>query len=166
MRLTDKIRPLPSQERLREMFTYCPETGALCRPKKKPVTLASNGYARVCVGDEIFLAHRVVWKWVTGLDPLSYSVDHINGDKTDNRMSNLRLVVGHLDNNRNRPRNGNNKSGVTGVSWMKSKQKWRATITVNYKSKHLGLFGSKDEAIQVRKAAEAEYGFHPNHGRG
>lgn len=66
-------------------------------------------------------------------------VDHINGDTLDNRKSNLRTCT-QAENLRNRGKASNNKSGYKGVSWAKHAKKWQASICVNYKSYHLGLF--------------------------
>jgi hypothetical protein len=58
----------------------------------------------------------------------------------------------------------NNSSGYTGVYWYRATEKWGATIKFNHKSLHLGFFIDISDAISARKAAEIQYGFHPNHG--
>lgn len=91
-------------------------------------------------------------------------VDHINGDRTDNKIENLRSCS-RLENSVNRAVASHNKSGVLGVHYDKSRGKWAAEIKVNKKKVYLGRFDSIDEAKTARKIAEVKYGFHPNHGR-
>ena len=92
------------------------------------------------------------------------TIDHVNGDRSDNRVVNLRSVA-HQENHRNRAIPKSNTSGVMGVYWGKRDRKWYAQIKINGKKKHLGSFSCKKKAIQARKKAEIDYGFHANHGR-
>lgn len=80
-----------------------------------------------------------------------YEIDHINGDVLDNRNENLRFVT-HTENMRNI-----NKDKVVGVSWDKSRNKWVAQITVNYKNYLLGRFHSFEEAVEARRKGEQKY---------
>jgi len=91
-------------------------------------------------------------------------IDHINGDRCDNRLLNLRVVSPQV-NAMNRSNRSDNTSGCLGVCWHPSTQKWRARIKVMGKQKSLGLFAEKIDAICARKDAEKKYGFHRNHGR-
>lgn len=108
-------------------------------------------------------AHRVAWALYYGEWPKG-QIDHINGDRSDNRIVNLRVVT-PLENRRNQRLSRRNSSGFHGVSWCATRGKWRATINVEGSCVVLGRFTSKDEAIASRRAAEQRYGFHPNHGR-
>ena len=83
-------------------------------------------------------------------------VDHINHNSLDNRKFNLRVCT-LQQNNKNQKKKSNNKSGVIGISWDKSRRKWCAQIMYNRKHIHLGRFKTKEEAIQARKQAEIEY---------
>ena len=156
---------------VRELFDYDTETGNLIsKVARGNITVGSvaggddgRGYKTVSVDYARYKAHRLVWfhhygEWPDG--PL----DHINGVKTDNRLSNLRLVTQAI-NLRNQKLRKTNSSGVCGVYWHKGCGKWYACIHVNYKNKHLGYFVNKEDAIAARKQAEFEYGFHPNHGQ-
>lgn len=110
-----------------------------------------------------FRAHRIVWAMTTGSWPKE-QIDHINGDKTDNRFANLREAT-DLQNRRNMKRPHTNKSGVCGVCWHKGDQKWVVQISHAGKRIRLGGFASLSDAASARKAAEIKYGYHPNHGR-
>lgn len=110
------------------------------------------------------MAHRLIHRLVTGDDPGYKQVDHINHTRSDNRWSNLRLVDGDRVNAKNKSRSASNTSGVTGVGWDKDRCKWYAQISVGGVRRRLGKFHSFDNAVAARKAAEREYGYHPNHG--
>lgn len=121
-----------------------------------------EGYYKGTLLKRTLQGHRVAWAMHYGEWP-NGQIDHINGDRTDNRIANLR-VVDHVGNGRNRRRSRINSSGVTGVGFYRGK--WRATIGVAGGQVRLGVYGSLEAAIAVRKNAEAAYGFHQNHGRG
>lgn len=93
---------------------------------------------------DVLLMHRVIMN-----PPKGMIVDHINGDKLDNRRENMRNCsqADNLHNTRNLMRN--NTSGYKGVSWDKTNQKWRAYIALNRKQKHLGYFDTKEEAAEA-----------------
>lgn len=86
------------------------------------------------------------------------SIDHINGDRDDNRISNLRDVP-QVINQRNQGRHRSNKSGRTGVCWGTKRQCWLAYIKVNDRQIALGGFSKFDDAVKARIAAEKKYGF-------
>lgn len=173
-------KSLPSPEVLRQLLRCEPETGRLFwleratdsrnaktwnaryAGKEAFVQVGAGGYKGGCVFNIGITAHRVVWAMATGEWP-SGEIDHINGDTGDNRIVNLRDVP-HSENLRNAKRSRANTSGVTGVSWSKQEQKWRATMTVCMVAKHLGWFRDFDSAVQARKNAAVNR-FHENHGR-
>ena len=93
-----------------------------------------------------------------------FEIDHINGVKFDNRLSNLRMVD-HATNLRNSPRYSNNSSGYNGIYFHKATQKWMARIKVNTKWHYLGVFEKLEDAVAARAAADVKHGFHVNHGR-
>ncbi|WP_298966198.1 HNH endonuclease signature motif containing protein [uncultured Roseibium sp.] len=121
------------------------------------------GYRQGKVLGQFVLAHRVVWLWEYGQWP--EQVDHIDGQKDNNRLCNLRSVTNTL-NAQNRKKSARNKSGVTGVHWYEALGAWQARIKCGDVNKHLGYFETIQEAAAARKAAEKILGFHPNHGRG
>lgn len=182
-------RQLPSPEVLRQLLRYEPETGRLFWRKRPPKFFVggrpspeivatkwntrhagkealtannSSGYLHGSVRNRTLRAHRVIWAIVHGEWP--DEVDHINGVRNDNRLTNLRSVT-RADNGRNLCRRRDSTSGVTGVYWDKRWRKWRAEIKVDYRPLYLGHFHKRESAIAARKDAERKYGFHPNHGR-
>ena len=88
--------------------------------------------------------------------PIPLQLHHINGDKSDNRKSNLRFS-NDLLNSHNRSTPSNNTSGCMGVSFHTKSNKWRATITVNHKHIELGEFKNIEDAIEARNIAELKY---------
>lgn len=138
---------------------YDPETGAFVRkwrddrsPKwngryaGKPAGHldASNGYVTVSLGGANYYAHRIAWLMVHGALPPA-TIDHFNRDKTDNRLSNLR-VASLSENNRNRGMRRDNKSGIHGVYWNKTNGKWIAEIGFDGKSRYIGSYVTRDDA--------------------
>lgn len=122
----------------------------------------SDGYLKVRVGRKDYAVHRVIWFLANGTWPVE--IDHINGDKSDNRIANLR-DVSHSQNMANKRRYSTNKSGQAGVSWEAQKRLWVARISVNGRVVTLGRSKDVAVAIDFRKAAEEQFGYHANHGR-
>ena len=121
-------------------------------------------YRRISLLKKNHTEHRLAFVYMGQgnlLDGLQ--VDHINHDGTDNRFANLRAVTSAV-NQMNRSIASNNTSGQHGVSWHIRKKKWIAQIQVNKEMKFLGYFSKFEDAVEVRVAAEKEYGFHANHG--
>jgi len=166
---------------IRSVFDYAPTTGVLSwrkidnpsskYEKRRNTSFAGKeagcvdqlGYRVVRLGKKNYKAHRLIWLYVHGRMPSDY-IDHINGVKSDNRLSNLR-EVDSCANNQNKAMHHNSRSGVVGVTWDKKARKWRAHIRANKVGHYLGQYSDINEAIAVRRAAEKAYGFHPNHGR-
>lgn len=160
-----------TQEILKEEFLYDPVLGEFWRLKKRSTSnmgvpagyVQKRGNIAISVLGKAYKAHRLAWLYMTGDWPKD-QIDHINGDPTDNRWSNLR-EVDNMENTRNVGIPKNNTSGVMGVWWHKQNKKWCAEIKVNYKKISLGLYKTIEEAAAARKEAERHYGFHENHGR-
>ncbi len=120
-----------------------------------------SGYVELRVKGIHFYGHRVAWYLTHGYFPRI--TDHINHNRSDNRIINLR-EVNQSQNTRNAGKSKNNTQGITGVYAMpQNSGKWRAVITVNYKPIHLGVFNNIEEAIAARVAAKLKYNFHRNH---
>lgn len=131
---------------------------------KEALNTDNHGYYSGTILRRGYLTHRVIWALIHGAWPPE-AIDHINGDKSDNRLSNLRSVP-HAENSRNTRLRTDNTSGRVGVYWCRRKSKWRAHIYLRSgRYKHLGYFVSFDEACVARATAERENCFHENHGR-
>lgn len=122
-----------------------------------------DGYRWGSIFGKLYLAHRVVFLFANGEWPQG-QVDHINGDRADNRIENLRDVT-PSGNARNQAICKINTSGFTGVAFHKKSQRWVAYIRVNGKRQHIGMFGCKTAAIFARIKANRQHGYHENHGR-
>ena len=156
----------------REFLDYDLETGIMTW-KKKPSSRVNvgdqagspdgHGYIRIKLLNWQYRFHRVAWAMVTGSFPAG-EIDHINGLRVDNRWANLREVSSQ-ENKKNLARSPKNTSGVTGVKWRPRPNKWESVLGINGKTKFLGQFETFDDAVAARRAAEARYGYHPNHGR-
>lgn len=123
----------------------------------------SNGYLSGRINGVIFGAHRVAYALHHGKWP-PHDIDHINGDKTDNRASNIRAVT-EAENMRNRAISKNNASGFMGVSWDGRRRKWAAYVTADGRKRTIGRFNELSDAVDARKSAERLAGYHENHGR-
>lgn len=157
-------RPELTAEQLREILHYDPDTGVFTRRvstarnvKAGDVAGYSNGdgYRYISVQNRLYKAHRLAWLYHYGNWPKD-QIDHINRNRSDNRISNLRDVT-NKQNHQNRSKSSNNTSGHPGVSWHKQKSKWVARITHNQKLIHLGYFSILEDAVAARKAAEKLY---------
>ncbi len=130
--------------------------------KEALTALGNHGYRFGSILGYPYLSHRVIWALRYGVWPKV--IDHIDGDKLNNSISNLRSVE-HSQNMKNTPIPSNNRSGRIGVSWHKQRKVWCARIEVNGVRRHLGVSKDFREACQMRERAEREFGFHRNHGR-
>ena len=126
-------------------------------------SIHNTGYRVVRVQNKLLACHHIAYYLHHGVWP-PQSLDHQDGDKLNNHPDNLRLASTQ-ENQRNQKKRADNTSGVTGVSWCKTWDRWRANITISGEQKALGYFLSFDEAAATRKRAEVEHDFHGNHGR-
>jgi len=165
-------KDLITVEEARQLFSYNPNTGDLTwRVNRGARARAGNaagwengeGYLRTSVNRKRYLTHRLAWLVHYGSWPQDF-IDHINGDRSDNRLVNLR-EASRAENGRNRGANRNNTSGYKGVSWHKSSRRWVANVYGEAGNRHLGCFNTPEEAHAAYCAAAAElYGEFANFG--
>ena len=152
---------------LKKLLNYNPDTGAFtwvvnvggrCGSRIKAGSIAgtinSKGYRVINIKGSLHREHRLAFLFMTGSYP-KYEVDHINRERCDNRWVNLRDVT-HKDNLQNRifvPK----PVGRFGVYWDKCKGLWKVTIPLYGKSKHLGYFKNKQDAISFGTESELDF---------
>lgn len=178
---------LPDLALLHECFEYRPETGDLvwkARPqhhfRSEPASRTFNtryagravrakdscGYYMVDVNRRSYKAHRLIYTMMIGPIPDGLQVDHINGDRADNRLENLRLVTSAV-NARNRRMRKDNRSGVTGVCWDADSRKYVAYATENGQQRRIGRYRTVRAAAQARERLRPRLeaiGFTDRHG--
>jgi hypothetical protein len=142
-------------EKLRQAFTYCQETGVLVRNSNgiSVTGLDAHGYVQVGYLKKMYKAHRLIWAMIHGEFP-DGQIDHINGNRSDNRLCNLRVVT-QQQNAHNKQKNKRNKSGFTGVCWNKKSSKWQACISVNAVTIYLGVFHTAEQAHAAYLSAKS-----------
>lgn len=121
-----------------------------------------NGYKQGNIFAKRYYAHRVAYAITYDVWPIE--IDHINGDRTDNRISNLRDVYCRALNMKNSKLRKDNTSGYVGVAWNDKIEKWVSRINVDGLQIHLGVFEAYEDAISARINANLKYNFHVNHG--
>jgi hypothetical protein len=153
-----------TQERLKELLHYDAETGVFTRIATAggrgkigdiAGTITNKGYLHITIDSKLHLGHRLSFLYMTGAFPKDFT-DHIDGDKLNNRWTNLRECT-HAENHQNRVSNKGSSSKYPGVSWHKRDQKWQARITINGKEKHLGYFDTEEAAHAAYCKAKAEH---------
>lgn len=178
---------LPSQERLLKRLDYNSDTGLLvwrlrdvsefqgmtypaerhakiwnAKHVGKPALNApmANGYRHGMLDGIDYLQHRIIWKLVAGVDP--EFIDHINGDRSDNRLVNLRSVSAE-ENMRNRTLSINNSSGCPGVHFEARSQRWVVQLELAGRVKYVGRYIELSDAIAARVRATEGQGFTERH---
>ncbi len=173
------VKELPSVEVLRKILRCEPETGKLFwlpRPvdmfataknpsqrcaawnsrdaNREAMTGTHQGYPRGMVLGRNVTAHRVIWAMMTGAWPEA-DIDHINGDRSDNRPANLRPAT-RAQNAINRKVCSRNSSGFKGVSFHKTDKKWQARIRLGGVRHFLGYFDTPEDAHEAYTRASIE----------
>jgi len=171
-----------TKDEVEKYLTYSPKTGIFhwkvwksgwCDndgrvwPGKVAGDVACHGYRRICVNYERRLAHHLAYLLMTGsFPPKNIQVDHINGDRSDNRWCNLRLVT-NSENQMNSKRRYDNTSGFKGVSFCNVTGRWFAYINKNKLRYDLGRYDEIGDAIAARKSAELKmFGAYSTYARG
>lgn len=155
-------RELLELARLKELLHYDHETGLFVWAKSNSNrALAgsiagrrqnSNGYKEIQIDGRLHKAHRLAWFYMHGEWP--DQIDHMNGDRTDNRISNLRSVTIEHNNHNQKSAHKNNKTGLLGVS-VRTDGKFQAEIRVRRKKIYLGCFSTANDAHSAYMTAKA-----------
>lgn len=127
---------------------------------KRAGGLNSQGYWVITINSIHHREHHLVWLVVYGRWPKE--IDHVDGDRTNNRISNLR-EVSRSENRKNVGLTTQNRTGVPGV--IEYSYGWVARVSLRGKQHHLGTFKTFDEAVAARRSAEPNFGYHANHGK-
>lgn len=155
-------------EQVRGLFKVDPVTGKIywavphgrwnARPAGIPAGCLRQGYRYIHIGRRNYFGHQIAWLIANGEWP-SVTLDHINGNRDDNRPSNLRLATAAENNQNQHGLPAHNTSGIRGVSWDVHRGRWTARISINNRSKCLGRFDRKDIAEEAYREAKRKH--HP-----
>jgi hypothetical protein len=154
------MKPL-SVGRVRELFSYGPSTGVFTRNVKTQANAKvgsaagtiSAEYVMISIDNQLYSAHRLAWLHTFGVWP-TYHIDHIDGDKRNNRLANLRDVARTVNMQNRKSAQSSNQSGLAGA--MKNGNSWMARIRTNGDTKYLGTFPTAFQAHKAYLAAKRE----------
>jgi hypothetical protein len=132
-------------------YKYNSETGKITGIRGKEVTAKQKGYNLITLvydnkGYRLY-AHQLAWYWIN--KECVEQLDHINGDRSDNRISNLRSVTNQ--------QNSMNRTKAKGYTWCKERNNWRSQITLNNKTINLGYFEKEEDARNTYLQAKEKY---------
>lgn len=155
-----------TQERLKQLLHYDPDTGIFTRIESNRVdrlgkqagSCNTKGHIQIRLDGTLYVAHRLVWLYMTGEFPIN-QLDHIDGDKTNNKIANLREAT-NKQNQENVPLQVNNTSGYRGVSFDKRLKKFRAYVCHNRQQITLGFFITAELAAAAAKKARDQFFTH------
>jgi hypothetical protein len=164
-----KIIPLPTFERVKELLHYNPDLGVFTWLANKIGVKAGriagckkdNGYIAIRIDGTLFFAHRLAWLYMTGEAP-SEIIDHIDGDRSNNKFSNLREATQKQNSENHQRLLANNTSGYRGVYYQKQTKKWVAQIGHRRKTYNLGSFLTPEDAARRAMEKRAELFTHNN----
>jgi hypothetical protein len=162
--LSTIVRRVPTQDELKALYLYNPETGHFTHLKSRGKGRAgqtagnvnANGYVEMRVMNRLFHAHRLAWLYMTGSFPeIPLTVDHINGVRTDNRWGNLR-VANWNQQSWNAPAHHHNKSGLKGAWPCRQTGRWVSMLQDGKRRIWLGRFDTAEEAHRAWVKAATE----------
>ncbi|MCZ6898266.1 MAG: HNH endonuclease signature motif containing protein [Betaproteobacteria bacterium] len=160
-----------NQKQLKSVLHYDSNTGVFtwlkwkkgCRKNCIAGYVDTRGYVKICINQsKPYKAHRLAWLYVYGEWP--DIVDHMNRNPSDNRLCNLRNVS-HSGNQKNTKLRIDNSTGIPGVGWDKTRNKWM--VRIHSKGQIIAQLRFSDffEAVCFRKSKEIDLEYHPNHGK-
>lgn len=156
-------KPIHNMEKIKALIDYNPDTGLLTWKVNRQGNAKAGmiagwrhkaGYIAIRVDGHEYLGHRLAWAMHHGSISEDTQIDHINGDRSDNRICNLR-AASHAENCWNSKARKHNKSGIKGV--RKRGTKWHVRIRHNHKVYWLGSYNTPEEAKQAHDAAAIKF---------
>lgn len=150
-----------TQEKLKTLLSYDPDTGVFTWQSKpsrgikvgsQAGTPTSEGYLALQINKKKIYAHRAVWLYVHGVWPKK-EIDHINRNRSDNRLVNLRAAT-RLNNSHNTGKHVTNTSGHKGVTFHSRNKKWQVQMSANNKTFYVGQFDCLADAVHARAIAD------------
>lgn len=139
------------------IFTWKKSAANCIKVGQSAGTIEASGYIRIKILQKKYLTHRLAWLFCFGKFP-SDKIDHKNGIRHDNKISNLREATS-AENNKNAVKRKDNISGYKGVCFIKTSSKWMAYCNLNGKQHHLGCFNKKEDAnLAYQKFAQFHHG--------
>ena len=158
----EKLKSILSYDHKTGIFTWVKNVGTRGKIGCKAGYMVSTGYVGIVLSGEKYLAHRLAYLYHYGEQP--DNIDHINGDREDNAISNLRSVT-KAENLKNKCVRKDNKSGIQGVCRTANGKRWRARIRNKGVEVSLGTYDKKEDAKDAVEKAMEKYEYHYNHGR-
>lgn len=149
----EKLREILHYDREAGIFTWKVSRGRCARPGVLAGCINKGGYHKINIGGRKYSTHRLAWLYMTGQWPMG-EIDHINCNPLDNRFANLR-EADRFGNTRNTKKRRDNTSGFKGVGFKDGR--WVARIWIGGKRKHIGYFGSAEDAHIAYVAAADKY---------
>lgn len=149
----EQLTALLSYDQQTGEFTWIVDRSTRVRAGTKAGGTNADGYRQIGFNRKYYYAHRLAWLYVYGRNPVSL-VDHINGDRQDNRISNLREVT--LQQNNYNIKKVRASSGLIGVHWSPRQGKWRANISAKGTIYRLGSFEDKESAHKAYMDAKSK----------
>lgn len=161
-----RTKPLPPLKLLHDRYRYDPGTGDLIyrydvhvgyTGRRAGSPAHPDRYVLVSVNNVAYTAHRIIWAMCHGRDPGDACLDHVNGNRSDNRIANLRLATVQ-ENRRNSCLYKNNRCGIKGVSAL-ANGRYRVRIRIDGKLRSLGTYRNKIFAgLVYARAAKIYFG--------
>lgn len=146
-----ELKEVLSYDEMTGQFVWIKSTSDRIKVGDEAGAIRPDGYRSIQVNGKRTMAHRWAWLYVFGNFP-DCEIDHINGNRSDNRLVNLRLATSK-QNKENTRLKINNTSGHRGVSWDASREKWLAHVVHNRKFHNIGRFDDIDDAVKAVKEA-------------
>lgn len=155
------MKPDITAQRLRDVLSYDPESGNFTwivklnprAPIGRVVSTVSDGYIVVSIDGKLYRAHRLAWLYVYGKWPDNL-IDHVNGNRSDNRIENLRDVSKSVNAQNLKKANSDNRTGLLGVGKVTGSDKFMARIHINGRTTYLGCYATPEMAHEAYLAAK------------